>query len=57
MIHSVVGVENKRLFTGTLSYVEITTLDVNCVLKNSRGDKSQTGKSIKKSIELHSFIK
>ena len=34
------GVEIKRLFTGTLTYVEITSSGVNCVLNNLRGGKS-----------------
>ena len=49
------GVETKD-FTGTLSYVKITTSDVNCIFKNLRGDKSRSGKGIKKGMELCSFI-
>jgi len=49
------GVETKD-FIGTLSYVEITTSGVNCMLKNLRGGKSRSGKGIKKGMELHSFI-
>jgi len=34
----------------TLTYIEITSSDINCALKNSRGGKSKSGKVIKKGI-------
>ena len=51
------GVENKRIFTRILGYVEITTSGVNCMLKNLRRDNLKSGKGIKKGIGLRSFIK
>jgi len=53
---SAMGVENKRLLSGILTYVEITSSGINCALKNLRGGKSRSGKCIKKGIGLHSFI-
>jgi len=48
--------KQKTLFV-TLGYVEITTSGINCVLKNSRGGKSRSGKDIKKGMELCNFIR
>ena len=52
-----VGGGKQKTLSVTLSYIEIIILDVNCVLKNLRGGKSQSRKGIKGDIGLYSFIK
>jgi len=44
------GSGRQKTLCVTLTYVEITSSGVNCVLKNSRGGKSRSGKVIKKGI-------
>jgi len=56
VLNSVEEWRKKTLFV-TLDYVEITTLGINCKLKNLREGKSRSEKGIKKSIGLYSFIK
>ena len=46
----------QKTLCGTLTYVQITSSDINCALKNSRGGKSRSRKGIKKGIGLRSFI-
>ena len=52
-----VGGGKQKTLSIILSYVKITTSGINCVLKNSRGNNSRSGKGIKEGIGLHSFIK
>jgi len=52
-----VGEWKKKTLFVTLGYVEITTLGINCMLKNLREGKSRSEKGIKKGIGLYSFIK